>query len=364
MTMNGATIVTATFSLNSYAVLVQPTNGLITSEAGAAATFSVVLTAQPTADVMVTLASSDVSEGTVSPTQMIFTSANWSTPQTATVTGVDDAVADGNIAYAIVPTVSSSDANYNNLAAGAVSVTNLDNDGPGVSVSAISGDTTEAGGQATFTVVLQSQPTGTVTVALASSDVSEGTVSPAALVFTPANWNTPQTATVTGVDDAVDDGNVAYTIVTTVSSDDANYNGIAAGDVSVTNLDNDGPGVIVSAISGDTTEAGGQATFTVVLQSQPTGTVTVALASSDVSEGTVSPAALVFTPANWNTPQTVTVTGVDDDVDDGNVAYTIVTTVSSDDPNYNGIAAADVSVTNTDDDGAATANIYLPLILK
>jgi hypothetical protein len=134
--------------------------------------------------------------------------------------------------------------------------------------------------------------------------------------------------------------------------------------VSVTNLDNDGPGVSVSGISGDTTEAGGQAIFTVVLQSQPSGTVTVALASSDVSEGTVSPDALVFTPANWNTPQTVTVTGVDDDVDDGNVAYIIVTTVSSDDPNYNGMAAADVNVTNTDDDGAATANNYLPLIQK
>ncbi len=113
-----------------------------------------------------------------------------------------------------------------------------------------------------------------------------------------------------------------------------------------------------------TSEAGAAANFTVVLAAQPTADVTVALASSDVSEGTVSPDALVFTPANWNTPQTVTVTGVDDDVEDGNVAYTIVTTVSSDDPNYNGIAAADVSVTNSDDDGTATANIYLPLIQK
>ena len=38
--------------------------------------------------------------------------------------------------------------------------------------------------------------------------------------------------------------------------------------------------------------------------------------------------------------------------------------VASADPNYNGIAAADVSVTNSDDDGATAANIYLPLILK
>ena len=55
-------------------------------------------------------------------------------------------------------------------------------------------------------------------------------MSPASLTFTPANWNTPQTVTVTGVDDAVDDGNIAYTIVTAAAtSADANYNGLNAG---------------------------------------------------------------------------------------------------------------------------------------
>ena len=50
-------------------------------------------------------------------------------------------------------------------------------------------------------------------------------------------------------------------------------------------------------------------------------------------------------------PQTVTVTGVDDAVDDGDVAYTIVTAAAaSADPAYNGLNAADVAVTNTDDD--------------
>jgi uncharacterized repeat protein (TIGR01451 family) len=123
--------------------------------------------------------------------------------------------------------------------------------------------------------------------------------------------------------------------------------------------------VLVQPANGLTTsEAGASATFTVALTAQPSAAVTVTLASSDVSEGTVSPAQMIFTGADWNTPQIATVTGVDDDVDDGDVAYTIVTTVSSDDPNYNGLAAADVSVTNIDDDGAATANIYLPLILK
>jgi hypothetical protein len=41
------------------------------------------------------------------------------------------------------------------------------------------------------------------------------------LTFTAANWATPQTVTVTGVDDAQVDGDVAYTIITTASSADA-----------------------------------------------------------------------------------------------------------------------------------------------
>ena len=53
--------------------------------------------------------------------------------------------------------------------------------------------------------------------------------------------------------------------------------------------------------------------------------MTVGLSSSNPSEGTVGPVSVRFTSANWNVPQTVTVTGANDLVVDGNVAYTIVT---------------------------------------
>ena len=86
-----------------------------------------------------------------------------------------------------------------------------------------------------------------MTIALSSSDATEGTVSPASLTFTTANWNMAQTVTVTGVDDALDDGDVAYTIVTAAAtSADAIYNGINAADVAVTNTDNDGSGITVT----------------------------------------------------------------------------------------------------------------------
>lgn len=119
-----------------------------------------------------------------------------------------------------------------------------------------------------------------------------------------------------------------------------------------------GPGVpafIVSPTGGlVTTEAGGTATFTVALNTLPTADVSITLTSSDLTEGTVSPATLTFTNANGTTAQTVTITGVDDTVADGAIAYTIITgTATSADGNYNGVDPANVSVVNNDNDGGS-----------
>ena len=60
------------------------------------------------------------------------------------------------------------------------------------------------------------------------------------------NWAAPQTVTVTGVNDALQDGAQAYLIITsTAVSADPGYNNLNPVDVSVTNNDNDTPGVTV-----------------------------------------------------------------------------------------------------------------------
>src|SRR5262249_41782950 len=151
--------------------------------------------------------------------------------------------------------------------------------------------TTEGGGTAAFTVVLNSMPTASVTIGLTSSRPTEGTARPTALTFTTANWNAPQTATGTGVDDAVADGDQPYTIATTAAmSTDRTYNGLDPADVQVVNNDNDTAGITVTPTMGlQTTEAGAQARFTVVLNSRPTAVVSIELRSSRPSEGTPSP---------------------------------------------------------------------------
>jgi len=232
-------------------------------------------------------------------------------------------------------------------------VINLDNDTAGISVSAISGHTSETGATAEFTVVLGSESTANVTINVFSNDTTEGSDSSNSLVFTSGNWNVPQVVTVTGQDDDIDDGDVAYSIITNAaSSADPKYQNLNPADVSVINLDDDTAGIEISAVSGDTSETGMTATFTIELDSEPTADVSISLSSSNEAEGLVSPIIVTFTPAAWFEERLVTITGQDDDVKDGDVSYTIITAPAvSADPNYSGLDPADVTLSNQDDDG-------------
>ena len=108
-----------------------------------------------------------------------------------------------------------------------------------------------------------------------------------------------------------------------------------------------------------TTEAGGQSQFGVVLSIAPTSNVTVSVSSSDTTEGTTDVSSLTFTPADWNTPQIVTATGLDDAMEDDDVQYHVVfgPAVSSD-PVYNGLDAPDVLFINIDDDAFTPTVIF------
>ena len=85
--------------------------------------------------------------------------------------------------------------------------------------------------------------------------------------------------------------------------------------------DNDTRGVTVTG-SPVAVDEGSTATYSVVLTSEPTADVTVTPESGNTAAVTVSDA-LTFTPDNWDTAQTVTVTGVADaDTDDETVTIT------------------------------------------
>ena len=223
---------------------------------------------------------------------------------------------------------------------------------PGITVSLIDSETTEGGDTASLSIVLDSFPLADVTIDLSLSHLEEGTVSDAAVTFTPGNWDDAQVVTLTGVDDHVDDGDVVFSLITSSAvSADPGYHGLDVDDVALTNLDDDEAAVSVNPIAGlITTESGGTDNFSVVLASEPTANVTIELNSINLLEGEVSDPTLTFTPGNWSSAQVVTITGMDDANADGDIGYTIVAVATSADPIYNGMDVADVAVTNLDDD--------------
>ncbi|MDH5759259.1 MAG: Ig-like domain-containing protein, partial [Gemmatimonadota bacterium] len=331
------------------------------TEGGSTDQFTIVLAAQPASDVVFHVVSADPSEAVVSPAGLTFTSANWDVFQTVTVTGVDDDIDDGSAFTTVTVSVDpASDPAYQGLADQTVTVATTDDDASGFTVAATDSSTSvsEAGTVDTVTVVLMSQPVDSVTLVVTSSDVGEATVSPDTLVFHGGDWTIPRIVVVTGEDDPVDDGTQtsSLSVAVVAAGSDATYGPLPPRVLSVTTTDNDAAGFTIAQTGGGTlvTEAGGTDAFTVVLTGQPTSDVVLTVTSTDALEVSIAPGTLTFTPGNWSVPQPVTVTGVDDSVDDGNRFTPVVVSVDDalSDDTFDPLADQTVSVTTTDDDVA------------
>ena len=222
----------------------------------------------------------------------------------------------------------------------------------------------------TYSVKLRSAPSANVTVAIArnSSGDADLSVNPASLTFTPGNWSTGQTVTVSAAEDT-DNTNGSATLTHTASSTDTDYDGLTAS-VVVTEEDNENPGVLVSkeALTVRETTPG---TYTVQLHTEPSANVTVAITKDSGGDAdlSVSPTSLTFTPGNWNTGQTVTVTARrDTDSNYGSASFTH--TASSTDTGYDGLTASVVvtayeivtqtGIVTADDTTANTASGTVP----
>lgn len=241
---------------------------------------------------------------------------------------------------------------------------------PGVTVTLVSGVNAEpsipgpdlavyetGASTASYSVVLNTQPTADVTIAITlTPDRGDVTVAPLLLTFTTANWNVPQVVNIAAIDEALDDGTYDFTMSHVATSGDANYNAIAIENVVVLVVDNDSSEVTVNPTSGlITTEAGGTANFTVVLTSaiEAGDSVCVNLSTPDTDEISLSTGQVMFDSTNWNVPQTVTVTGVQDNIIDGNQPWTVVTSNAvspcvAENINYGGLGVDDVTGTNQD----------------
>ena len=344
-----------TSTTGSAGITVNPTQGLVTSENGQTASFSVRLTSVPTANVTIALTNPDTTEFALSTAQLVFTPATWNDPRTVVITGVNDDIADGDQAASIrLEAAVSADPNYSGRDGDDVGVTNLDDDIIGIRVSPTAVDVTEAGTTATFNISANTEPTSPVVIALRSSDSTEFSVNVASVLITPANWQTPQAVLVTGIDDTLLDGLQIGSIITDAAqSTDTRFNGINAADVIARNADNEVPSIIVEPVTVTTSERGPAQQFVVRLNAAPTASVQVPLGPIDASEWQVLDLEVVLDASNWQQGRSVMVTPVDDaDVDGDQNAVLALQPAISKDLRFRGIDASDVALTNLDDDGA------------
>ena len=324
-------------------ITVSPT--MLTVPEGDTRTYTVALNTQPTGSVTVGITSNNT-DVTVSSSSLTFTTGNWSTAQTITVTAAQDGDAANDTA---VLTHVPSGADYNSVSNVTLTVTVTDDETAGITVSPTSLPVNE-GSTATYTIVLDTQPTSGVTVTINDpTDNTDVTADPASLSFSTSNWSTPQTVTVRASEDA-DSAQDTATVTHTVSGGD--YASVTASDVAVTVPDNDTAGVTVSPTTLTVTEEGTTGeTYTVVLDSQPTASVEITVAGHSGTDVTPTPDSLTFTTSDWDTSQAVTVTA-GDDADTTTDTVTLTHSAASADSDYQGIMIANVEVTVNDNDTA------------
>ena len=323
---------------------------------GSTATFRVRLSRIPSANVTVTARSNDTDEATVSPLSRTFTRSNFNTYQTFTVSGVHDTDPTNEDTSILL---TSAGGGYTDTASLAVTV--FDDDARGLRTSANS-FSMEAGQTRNLDVRLLTLPTGTVTVAVASGDTNTATVNKNSLSFTTANWNTDQRVVISA------SASAAGSTTVTLNPSGADYGSVATVSIPVTVT---ADRMIETDKDSLTVDENSTGTFRVRLSHQPTGNVTVSVASDDTDAATISPNSLTFSTTNWNTYKTVTVRGVNDNVagnksatinlsaSGGGVTDTHAVSVTVRDNDRREVRTSDSSLSLAEADNSKTLGVFL-----
>ena len=319
-------------------VTVSESSLTVTEEDSTGDSYTVVLDSQPTANVVVTVAGHAGTEVLPSPATLTFTRGNWETAQTVNVTANTDAdTTDDTVT--LTHSAASTDSDYGGIAIAEVAVTVEDN------------DTAQVTG-------VRAVPEGTMLLTVRWTRVSNATGYQIQWKSGGENYSSSRQAPVSSGSDTDRSliglaNGTEYTIRMRAVRSGAN-NGPWSDDAMGTPR---APGVTVSESSLTVTEedAAGDS-YTVVLKTRPTASVTVTVAGHAGTEVLPSPATLTFTRANWETAQTVNVTA-NNDADTTDDTVTLTHSAASTDSDYDGIAIAEVAVTVEDNDTAQVTGV-------
>ena len=211
-------------------------------------------------------------------------------------------------------------------------------------------------GSVTVTLRLSADPEREVVIPLSSSYGGGATSSdfrtppPASVTFN--SGETSKTFSVQAADDEIDNDDKSVTVSFGSLPSRVTEGATAETVVSVTDDDVRGVTITPSALTiaestSDTIQTGA---YTVKLNSEPTASVTVTISGGAADLSTDS-SSLTFTSADWDEPQTVTVTTTEDQIDEGtSERHTLTHGASGGDYSATDLTVADFVLTINDDD--------------
>ena len=312
----------------------------VTEQNATGNTYTVVLNTRPTVNVMVTVAGHSGTDVTPTPASLTFTTANWNTAQTVTVTAGDDEDLTNDM-VTLTHSATSTDTNYGGITIAGVTVTVTDND-----TAQVTGVVVTSGNAGLLVNWVAVDNATGYKVQWKSGTQSYNTTTRQATITSGSTIS----HTIPGLTNGTE-----YTVQVIATRTGANDGPPSAGVMGTPAA----PGVTVSKSALMVTEEDTTGnTYTVVLDTLPTMNVTVTVAGHGGTEVTPTPASLTFTTANWNLVQTVTVKAADDG-DLTNDTVTLTHSAASTDGNYNGITIGSVVVTVADNDTARVTGVVV-----
>ena len=315
-----------------------------------------------TVDVMVSLSAEPTGDVTVAATldpaanvaeiqagaSLTFTMENWDSAQAVAIIGSQD---NDPVDAMATLTLAASGGGYGGAEDVEVEVNVIDDEEATISVDdGLTGAQVLEGGTLQYNVTLSAPPPAGQVVHVNLSVNGPASVSPTQASFDNTTSNNQIQITVTANSDSDSNDESVMVSHTVDASDSSGYGSATApSDISVTVKDDEAHGVVVSRTALSVVE-GGMASYTVRLTRAPSTdeTVTIHLAGTGVNLNTAS---LTFGAGDFDTEQTVTVTGhVDgnDQNDSGMVVHTVST--SGGDEDYDGVTASTVNITVTEPD--------------
>ncbi|CAG9331890.1 unnamed protein product [Blepharisma stoltei] len=333
---------TSTFTVNNAEAQITLPNSIVV-EGETNFQYKIHLIYQPYNDMVITIAPSDSTQFTLSATSLTFTSSNYATDQTVTVSVLRTSNSNSQWTSKITHSVTTYSTDFVSSfsavsSSGDLTLTVFHEITTAVIIDSVP-VMVEGGTSVTYHVYLSQAPTADVRIAISTSG-GDLTISPTNFFFTSSTWDqsNQKTVTVTAPYSSYNTGGInSYTLTHAISADDPYFTNavILPTPCNAYVIKKDTSAVLIS--ESVVFQEGLTGSYSIVLTTEPQDSVTISLSSTSTMIS-FSPTSLVFTKSDYDIPQSISLSSVEGSSPRGlQYSITITHTVTSGDSSYNGI---------------------------